>query len=304
MQSKTLFKKITSVLPKVGAFGLLACAAATAHAGDDYKKEIIPPPPEPRFYFTLGGGGEFDIHSSKFVSNGNGFFFNPFFAPDPAFIGPVPYLVKVTSASFSYSHAPAVAARAELGYHVNPAFSVFVGFTYDHANGYFFHCGQVRPPWTANPFVLRKICPVPIVYDLNCNMGDYNGYAGRAGFKLDIPPAYLAFINIPPVIKPYFTFSAGGKYVQNTNARFYASTIPVGARVRLYDDSWVFTTDGQLGCEYLLSPTSSVGLESGIGYDTRLSRPHDATPVPFITGVNRGGSRLYIPVTLYGKLRF
>ena len=298
---------------KTGSLFLAALAAATlpAFGGDTYtaspkdKNPVIEKPQtEPRFYVDLLAGGEFDIHATKFVSNGQAFFTNPTipvaaFAAAPNFVG-----AKIQSRDFESTHDLGVInGRLELGYKILPYLSIFTGFTYSHSGG-----NDGRPVGYLTDYT-GAAGVAGGRYDLFGKFGKYQAFAGMAGIKVHTPRTILDLLHIPKAIRPYASVSAGGKYVDAQHARFYSGSqngVPDGDLVdtgtfNLYDDSWVFTVEGELGYELQLTRNISVNLESGYGYDTKPER--STLPYNF-DGVNKGGDRFYSTVSLGAKLSF
>ena len=277
---------------KLSSFLLLSsvCLAAAAQAGEDYSKsskEVIQKPvTEPRFYLSLSAGGEFDIHATKFISNGGG---------DLGVPGVTSLPTKVQSRDFTAMHDPGVINGVlEAGYKFNDLLTVFAGFTYSHADGDSHGVGRVTDPFGA-------FGPAGGIYELNAKVSQYEAYTGRAGIKLTLPRTLLDIIHAPRAITPYLSASAGGKYIEEQHARFTAGNF-IDERVGLYDGSWVFTSQVTFGYDYALTRNFSVILESGYGYDTKPERSDSR--LPGVTGVNDGGDRLYSTVSLGAKVRF
>ena len=267
------------------------CLAGAVQAGEDYSKsskEVVqkPIPAESRFYMSLSAGGEFDIHATKFISNGGG---------DLGVAGVTSLPTKVQSRDFTATHAPGVInGNLEAGYKINSFATVFAGFTYSHGAGDSHNVGRVTDPFGA-------FGPAGGIYDLNAKVSDYEAYTGRAGIKLTLPRTLLDFIHAPKAITPYFSASVGGKYVEEAHARFTAGNF-LNERVGLYKDSWVLTGLATFGYDYRITPAFSVVFESGYGYDTKPERSGDR--LRFVSGVNDGGDRLYSSVSLGGKIKF
>ncbi len=291
---------VACVLPGLGLFALSSSPLhagpyeATSSSGKDKNPVLRRPESKPRFYLTLGGGAEFDIHATKFISNGEG-------TLGSARLGGAALPVKIQSKDFHNTHEYPVIARAEAGYQVTDWFSVFGGFTYEHSHGdKAVRFGQVRDPGglVGDPGAVR---------DLYANLGDYETYTGRGGFTLAMPRTLLDFIHAPKAIKPFLSYSAGGKYVEPTRAQFFSPGLLDTGNIRLYDASWVFTTDVQLGYEVNFTRNFGVFFQSGYGYDTKLERNNsgaNSAAAAGLSGVNKGGDRLYSTVSLSAKARF
>ncbi len=282
-------------MKKINSLLLLStvCLATAAQAGTDAdyskssKQVIQQPVKEPRFYLSLSAGGEFDIHATKYISNGNG---------DLGVPGAYSLPVKVQSRDFTALHDPGVINGVlEAGYKFNDVITLFAGFTYSHANGDSHGAGRVTDP-------SGVFGPVGGVYELNARVSRYQAYTGRAGFKLTLPRTLLNIIHAPEAITPYFSASAGGKYVEATTVRFTAGNFLDTGRVGLYDSDWVFTSQATFGYEYAFTRNFSAVLESGYGYDTKPERSN--ARLAGVSGVNDGGNRLYSTVSLGAKVKF
>ena len=207
-----------------------------------------------------------------------------------------PLDARFQARKFSETHDTAVVnGRLELGYKVLPYLSVFAGGTYSHAGGDDrANVGTVIDTFGAFGTPGRRS-------NLFAGVGQYQAFSGIAGIKLNTPRTLLDLLHIPKAIKPYLVLSAGGKYVDNQYIRFYTDNTAIvdSGRFKLYDESWVFTTEAQLGYELQLTRNLSINLENGYGYDTA---PKGGALPAF--GVNNSGSRLYSTVSLGAKLMF
>jgi hypothetical protein len=280
---------------KLGSLMLLGSLALSlcAQAGQDYSKSsknpIVEPVQEPRFFISLSAGGEFDIHATKFISNGGG---------DFGAGGVITLPTKIQSRDFSATHDPVINGKLEVGYIVSPYLSLFTGFTYSHANGNDSRkVGSVRDP-------VGLFGAAGGVYDLIADVEDYNAYSGLAGAKLTLPRFALDAIHAPRALTPYISVSAGGKYVEATQVRFFnggGNRFLSTRDFAIYDDSWVFTSQANLGLDYQITRNFSLVTESGFGYDTKLDR---GSKPAGLNGVNRGGDRFYNTVSLGGKVTF
>ena len=287
----------------------LALPAVAAQAGSDLTADTSKSPKEvlqrpvraPRFYLSLGGGAEFDEHATKWLSNGGGFL-----ASRPTVdlgFGPqsVALPVKITSKDFHNTHEVPAIARAEAGYQITDWLSVFGGFTYEHAHGdKAVRFGQVRDPggFFGDPTAVR---------DLYANIGDYEAYTDRAGFNLALPRTILDLIHAPKAIKPFVSYSAGGKFVEPSRAQFFSPGLLDTGNLKLYDASWVFTNDLQFGYEVDFTRNLGVFFQSGYGYDTKLERNDNGGRSPQaagLNGTNKGSDRFYSTVNLAAKVRF
>lgn len=281
---------------KLSALCLCSYATVNAVAGPTYK-EICPPPSEPKFYFTINAGAEFDVHATHFLNDADDIYVLPLSPLLPGVV--IDARTRLNSRSFSATHEPAVAYRGDFGYNINSWLSLFVGFAADHARGRnFLHNGLVSIDTPLGTFATV----------VESNVTSYDGYAGHAGFRVNVPEQYLAWTGLPPAIRMFGAYTAGGKWVSEQHIVFSASVLDlltVATDVEsLYQGSWVFTNDAQFGLEWVLTPNASFGVQGGVGYDTKPSRADNGAPFPYSTGVNKGGDRLYFPVGMFAKVQF
>lgn len=282
--------KIRSLLV-LTSLGLSLCA----QAGEVYtaQKEVIPQraPHEARLWVSLAAGGEFDVHATKFISNGGGTLFTR---------GGVGLPVKVQSRDFASTHAAGMLnGRLEVGYLLTNEISLFGGFTYSHVDG-----NDSRKAGRVTDLA-GTFGPAREVYDLYADVGDYNAYAGMVGIKLLLPRAVMDSMGAPRTISPYISGSVGGKYVEASDIRFYNGGGPRflnTQRVTLYDDSWVFTTELNLGIDFEVAHNFSIVAEAGYGFDTKPEAGGQV--LPGLNGTDKGGDRVYNTVSLGGKLKF
>ncbi len=305
------FPSIRSLKTGSVLLAALAAAALPAFAGDttstdskDKKAVIEKPPTEPRFYMSLMAGGEFDTGITDFtgdgrtVYGGGGIIGRPIPGPIVA-LSPTPIPAFIQARDFSETHDAAVFnGKLELGYKVLPYLSIFAGFTYSHAGGNDrANVGTVIDTFGSFGTPGQR-------YNLFAGVGQYQAFAGRAGFKINTPRTILDILHLPHAIKPYATFSAGGKYLDSQYIRFYTDdeAIVDTGRLKLYDDTWVFTVEGALGYDLQLTRNLSLVLENGYGYDTKPDS--GALGAAGYSGVSTKGSRVYSTVSLGMKLSF
>ena len=293
-----------SILRPIQVGSLLVAAtlgvSIAAHAGDETtttpskdgketNKNVIQqaPPAAPKFYVDLLGEAEFDYHATKFLNDGTANFGT----------AAAPFDAKIHSRDFSSTHDPVTNARLNAGYQILPYLAVFGGFTYSHANGHENRVGYVTDDSGAAGLAPGK-------YDLYASVGDYQAYAGRGGFKLSLPRTLLDIIHAPKFIEPYFSASAGGKYIESQQISFYSGTrerFVDTAYGTLFDNSWVLTAEGDFGYELKFSRNFSVILEDGYGYETKPSHGSIGSNVG---DINKDGDRFFSSISLGGRIKF
>ena len=279
--------------------GTSLCAQAGTEMTDTKEskdKNVIqqPPPAEPKFYFDLSAGGDFDIHSTKFLNDSGATFISQ--VPGS---GGIAIPGRIQTRDFTTTHDVAtINGRAELGYKVLPYLSVFIGGEYSHSDGQSTRrVGRVYD--TTGVYAGNG---VPAEYNLYGSFGQYQSYSGIGGFKVNTPRTILDFLHIPKFVSPYFTVSGGGKYLDAQTADFFAKdgNLVSTGKETLFQSGWVGTVDAELGYNLKLTRNFDVTIESGYGYDSKPE--HEAQP--FIGHANRDGDRLYSTVYLGGKFLF
>ena len=294
LSTASIFRAIkpgTLVLAALLGTSLCAQAGPDVTSSKDAKdKNVIqqPPPAEPKFWFDLSAGGEFDIHSTKFLNDAGATFVSPAGVAIPG---------RIQSRDFTSTHDLAtINGRAEAGYKVLPNVSVFVGGTYSHSDGQSDRrVGRVYD-------TTGVYSGVPAEYNLYGSFGQYQSYSGIAGVKVGLPRTILDFIHAPKAISPYFSLSGGGKYLDAQQADFFAKNTALVStgKETLYQSGWVGTVEGEFGYDLKLTRNFDVTLESGYGYDTKPE--HEA--LSEINNANRDGDRFYSTVYLGAKLKF
>ncbi len=291
--------KIVSATALVGAFAFTAAQAGTdtvdSKSSKDKNPVIQPPPPKPpKFYLTISGGADVDYNATKFLSDGGGHLLG-----DPA---------KVSSRYFPHMYdGQTQLGEVTAGYNINQVVSVFGRFDYNHAFRTRQDIGSVKD--TAGLVGNDPNAVIPLSADLS----NYNSYGGKAGVKIKLPP--IPGQKWTNFLHPYFTYAAGGTYVNQINANLALDAGTPSADYlgdyRLYRSSWVFSNDGRLGLEYDVTKNIAINVEGGLGYDTGLQRAHPGsaghhatTEDLGLTGVSEGGDRLYSPLTAGLKFSF
>lgn len=252
----------------------------------------------PHWFLTLSGGAEADIHFTNFVTNGAAIIL-PIAIPD---IGPTnTFLIDSRNRSFGATHSPVVTGILEGGYNLNPDFSIFGAVQYSYAQGK----NHVRFGEVINPFVDRR--GDRYLFDLYGNFSNYNAGAGRVGAKYFFPETAIAFMMLPPDIRPFARATIGGRYVDSQKLQYFSTSLFRQMNTNLYNASWVFTTDFQLGVAWIINPFFNLGIQGGAGYDTapeRANRNNSNSFSGFFSGLNQGGARFYIPASLFLTFEF
>ncbi|HQZ17461.1 MAG TPA: hypothetical protein PLD86_11375 [Vicinamibacteria bacterium] len=131
---------------------------------------------------------------------------------------------------------------------------------------------------------------------LNAEFAEYEEVGLEGGMRYFFKPQAM--------LKPYFGLSAGVRFLETNSPSF---TVPAAqvtlADVPFYDSSTVATAAAVLGMRYDVSPTFSLGLETGPRYQ---GKPDN---LPTLTGsglesINDTGDRWTMPILFTATLRF
>lgn len=191
--------------------------------------------------------------------------------------------------SLSFGDAYDTGVRAELGgsYALAPNTKVTLLGHYEHADG-------------AGPQDLGTISGDALTGELS----DYKSYGAELGLR-----QYFAPVNgiVVKSIRPYVEGRAGVSRVGDIGLRgtqlgaaaFSADEIP------LYDDSWVGTAAGLVGIETPVARYTTIGLETGLRYQSGLKSDTSVLGAgSTLGGLNNNRGRLSVPLTLRGRYRF
>ena len=260
---------------------------------------------DPKWYFSLGLGTEFDTQATSFV---DGTRFEPY-SGDPS------YQIDLKEHSYDEVFGNSFyRIQGELGYVLTPHIEVFGNFAYDGGYGRHVYGDQDKENFgTEN-------------YPLDNYFGLYRSWGGELGLR------YYLFArdnDIRPfrTIRPYISLSGGASYVDHIGDYAYYSYAgkyyyPPAFRGTLYDGTVVGTGAFLIGIEVPVNCHWSLGLESGIRYQSGLDGTDyirhsfsyydtkgTGAPGTYAIGgdprhYNDAGERLSVPVMGYIKFRF
>jgi opacity protein-like surface antigen len=147
---------------------------------------------------------------------------------------------------------------------------------------------------------------------LRGEMSDRKSYGVEAGVRQYMRPVRAPLVNS---FRPYVEAKLGAAYVESVsldNIREDVAGFPqTPTTLAMYEDSWVPTAAGLVGVETPLFDRMTIGVETGIRYTG--TPKSDNTDVASATspvfnaryaGINNGGERLTIPLTIRGRYRF
>ena len=191
------------------------------------------------------------------------------------------------SISFGDAYAPGV--RAELGgsYALAPNTKVSLLGHYERADS-----DGVQSWGTING------------QELTGSLTDYQAWGGELGLRQYFKPTNGIILNS---VRPYVEARAGVSKVNDIGVTgtqlgggvFSATEIP------LYEDSWVGTAAGLVGIETPLTRYSTIGLETGVRYQSGLESDTSVLSAGSqLGGLNNNRGRISVPVTLRGRYRF
>jgi len=140
--------------------------------------------------------------------------------------------------------------------------------------------------------------------ELTGALSDYKEYGAELGLRQYFSPMGAPIVKS---IRPYVEGRAGVARVSDIglkDSRIDGAAFS-GAEIPLYDDSWVGTGAGLIGVETPLTKYTTIGLETGIRYQSGLDSNNSVLSAGSpLGGLNNNRGRYSIPVTLRGRYRF
>lgn len=142
---------------------------------------------------------------------------------------------------------------------------------------------------------------------------DYEAYGVEAGIRQYARPVRAPLINS---FRPYVEGKLGAAYVEAMtldNVRAGAAADPrTPTSLTLYEDSWVPTAAGLIGVETPLFKRMTIGVETGIRYTGKPKSDNTSYVAGTAqgdfnqryAGINNGGDRFTVPLTIRGRYRF
>lgn len=144
--------------------------------------------------------------------------------------------------------------------------------------------------------------------DIRGTMTDYKTYGLEAGLRQYFKPQAMPLVNS---IRPYVEGRVGAAHVDGIVLKDINQTLPVSpstpTSLALYDGGWVPTASGLIGVETPLFNRMTLAVETGIRYSGELKSDNSDLSAGFNTrysGLNNGGDRYSIPLTIRGRYRF
>ena len=134
------------------------------------------------------------------------------------------------------------------------------------------------------------------------DVSDYDSWGVEVGLR-----QYALPIKAPLVksVRPYVEGRIGAAHVDDIGLSNVTRGNAAGADIALYDSSWVPTGAGLIGIETPVFNRFTMGVETGIRYNGKLDSADNglAAGQPF-AGLNNGGDKWSVPLTLRGRYRF
>jgi len=135
---------------------------------------------------------------------------------------------------------------------------------------------------------------------LRGDLSDYEAWGAEIGLRQYALPIKAPLINS---FRPYVEGRVGATHVDDIGISGVNSTNFTQAG--LYESGWVPTGAGLMGVETPVFDRFTMGVETGIRYEGKLkSDTSTLSPGRGLAGINNGGDRWSIPVTLRGRYRF
>jgi len=133
---------------------------------------------------------------------------------------------------------------------------------------------------------------------------DYRSYGAEVGLRQYFQPTKVPVLHS---IRPYVEARAGVALVEGIDLTNQAlDGVAVAQSVSpLYEDSWVGTAAGLIGVETPVARYTTIGLETGVRYQTGLESDTSVLAAGTdLSGLNNNRGRVSIPLTLRGRYRF
>ena len=140
--------------------------------------------------------------------------------------------------------------------------------------------------------------------ELTGALSDYEAYGAELGLRQYFTPRKVALIDS---IRPYVEARGGFAQVNDiglANPQFNGADIIQG-EIPLYENSLVGTAAGLVGVETPITRYTTLGLETGIRYQTGLESDTSSLGAGTVLGgLNNNRGHISIPLTLRGRYRF
>lgn len=136
--------------------------------------------------------------------------------------------------------------------------------------------------------------------DIQGQLSSYKGMGLEAGLRHNMGVARLPLVKS---VTPYIEGRLGIAKISDValqNVRV-DGVVAAGPDQAFYEGGWKPTVSGLVGFEKPISTRTSIGLETGIRYTTKLG---GVSPSPLGAEANNGSSRWSIPVQIRGRYRF
>lgn len=139
---------------------------------------------------------------------------------------------------------------------------------------------------------------------LTARLSDYEAFGGEIGLRQYFRPRKAIIVNS---IRPYVEARAGASRVNDIVLKdTELGGTRIGAReIGLYEDSWVGTAAGLVGVETPVARYTTIGLETGLRYQSGLKSDTSVLSAGrALGGLNNNRGRVTVPITLRGRYRF
>lgn len=146
---------------------------------------------------------------------------------------------------------------------------------------------------------------------LRGTMSDYETYGIEAGVRQYITPARVPLLKS---VRPYIEGKVGAAHVdamrlENINGVGGLVNPQTPTSLAMYEGGWVPTAAGLVGMETPVFNRFTMGVETGIRYTGRPDSDGASIGAPGtynarFAGINNGGDRWSVPVTIRGRYRF
>ena len=141
--------------------------------------------------------------------------------------------------------------------------------------------------------------------ELTGALTDFKSVGAEIGLRHYFQPTNGVILNS---VRPYVEGRLGASHVDDIairGARLGNADVAAGNDIGFYKDSWVGSAAGLVGIETPIAQYMTIGLETGVRHTTGLRSDNSVlSPGTDLAGLNNGGARTTIPLTLRGRYRF
>ena len=136
------------------------------------------------------------------------------------------------------------------------------------------------------------LTPATCVAGLNGNVDDIKQWSMDLGYR-----QWLGMGLVSDAIRPYFALRAGATKTSAINAHVSTGADGLG-NWRLYDDTYSYSAQADLGATYTISETMELGAEVGVRYVSKLDKINTDFGALGLGKINDNSEQVSVPISL------